>query len=613
MFDPQLRSSIYYLTSALAYLQRKHPSINNIDNDNARTASRADSLLAAQSRAASHLATLFARGLPAESSRNQVVAVTTAPDQVDTWIISESKADSSISSTELSSQTESSSNDPDLIISQNSDTAEGQFWKGSVHAGTSETFEKQLHQYADLAVVYEVTFDKYVPDLLAALRLAGTLRLDPDIDRAAKAQRSLLYFVTRNCLPKIEDRLHSISRSFKMTELAGWNSENLKLMVPFKISEDLHTSIIESVPDPFVKLSGAGGYLYSNPQDNNTWAAADAKAWWGQLVEIVLLLEMAVVHTDLDGVVQLSGIAHRMLRATPASLWNCVSLDAHIKSTMMTKTVESEKDANAGSSNKNEITITTTDDDDDDDEEASEIVFSGLPYSLLFARKVEAACASITAARQLYRSKIAASGMGFAYRILQLPRTSVAEYSTTEIISRWHTRGNWPAASTKALEDLKKWMEKAKMQTSKGAMHCEAGILAALFATEAEADRTPKIVKQALNSLQLASASTPIPIGIAKKCCPACAILAKLVGKTKQIDVVGKHSRWHAWVPPEWLPATVMVELEMKFLEVLQSMVADPWAASAASSPTSTIGGSPPLDQYKINKDVKDLEAKLTT
>jgi hypothetical protein len=191
-----------------------------------------------------------------------------------------------------------------------------------------------------------------------------------------------------------------------MTELAGWNGENLKLTVPFKISEDLHTSIIESVPDPFVKLSGAGGYLYSNPQDNNTWAAADAKAWWGQLVEIVLLLEMAVVHTDLDGVVQISGTAHRMLRATPASLWNCVSLDAHIKNTsllfllgitprlisgaVMTKTVESEKDANAGSSNNNEITITTTDDndndeddddndedddDDDDDEKASEIVF----------------------------------------------------------------------------------------------------------------------------------------------------------------------------------------------------------------------------------------------
>jgi hypothetical protein len=195
---------------------------------------------------------------------------------------------------------------------------------------------------------------------------------------------------------QLKDRLHSISQSFKITELAGWNSENLKLTVPFKISEDLYASIR---PKTFVKLSGAGGYLYSNPQDNNTWAAADAKAWWGQLVEIVLLLEMAVVHTDLDGVVQLSGTAHRMLRATPASLWNCVSLDAHIKSTsllfllgitprlisgaVMTKTVESEKDANAGSSNKNEITITTTDDndndedddDDDDDEKASEIVF----------------------------------------------------------------------------------------------------------------------------------------------------------------------------------------------------------------------------------------------
>jgi hypothetical protein len=195
---------------------------------------------------------------------------------------------------------------------------------------------------------------------------------------------------------QLKDRLHSISQSFKITELAGWNSENLKLTVPFKISEDLYASIR---PKTFVKLSGAGGYLYSNPQDNHTWAAADAKAWWGQLVKLAILLEVAVARTDFDSVVQLSVTAHRMLRATPASLWNCVSLEAHIKSTSLlfllgitprlisgtvtTKTIESEKDANAGSSNNNEITITTTDDDhnedddddDDDDEGASEIVF----------------------------------------------------------------------------------------------------------------------------------------------------------------------------------------------------------------------------------------------
>jgi hypothetical protein len=84
------------------------------------------------------------------------------------------------------------------------------------------------------------------------------------------------------------------------------------------------------------------------------------------------------------------------------------------------------------------------------------------------------------------------------------------------------------------------------------------------------------------------------------------------VGKTQQMDVVGKHSRWHAWVPPEWLPATVMVELEMKFLEVLQSMVVDPWPTSAASSPTSTVGGSPPPEHYRLNKTIKDFRAKYT-
>jgi hypothetical protein len=50
-----------------------------------------------------------------------------------------------------------------------------------------------------------------------------------------------------------------------------------------------------------------------------------------------------------------------------------------------------------------------------------------------------------------------------------------------------------------------------------------------------------------------------------------------------------------------------MVELEMKFLEVLRSMVADPWATSAASSP---IGGSPP-EAYNFDEDMSDIEADI--
>jgi hypothetical protein len=130
----ELRSSVYYLTYALARLQKKTLSVDGI----APTASRRpDGLL----RAANRLATLFTKVLPDE--KNTAVALVTGmvPDQVDAWIIRElmlvpcnitsrgtdipsrSEADSPNSSMKSFSKTQSPPNRPDLIISKNSEMA----------------------------------------------------------------------------------------------------------------------------------------------------------------------------------------------------------------------------------------------------------------------------------------------------------------------------------------------------------------------------------------------------------------------------------------------------------------------------------------------------------
>jgi hypothetical protein len=113
---------------------------------------------------------------------------------------------------------------------------------------------------------------------------------------------------------------------------------------------------------------------------------------------------------------------------------------------------------------------------------------AALTRCLFLVRTVEAACAWSTAARQLARSKIAAGNFRFTYHTLQLPRTPVVEYSAAEITSLWRTQAKWSDTLRKKLVDIMK----EDMQTSKGAVHCEAGILAALCTTGSKECSAPK-------------------------------------------------------------------------------------------------------------------------
>jgi hypothetical protein len=76
----------------------------------------------------------------------------------------------------------------------------------------------------------------------------------------------------------------------------------------------------------------------------------------------------------------------------------------------------------------------------------------------------------------------------------------VVQYSAAEITSRWRIRGKWPKTLEKELGDLKDSM--MDMATFKGAVHGEAEVLAALCATGSEDYGTPKIVKEAFQSLR---------------------------------------------------------------------------------------------------------------
>lgn len=88
----------------------------------------------------------------------------------------------------------------------------------------------------------------------------------------------------------------------------------------------------------------------------------------------------------------------------------------------------------------------------------------------------------------------------------------VVQYSAAEITSRWRIRGKWPKTLEKELGDLNDSM--TDMTTFKGAVHGEAGILAALCATGSVDYGAPKIVEEAFESLRVAVGKNSSLLGV---------------------------------------------------------------------------------------------------
>ena len=81
----------------------------------------------------------------------------------------------------------------------------------------------------------------------------------------------------------------------------------------------------------------------------------------------------------------------------------------------------------------------------------------------------------------------------------------------------------------------------------------------------------------------------PIAIGVAKKCCPVCRMLMEILRSKFQINlhIAGSHSRYHPWVPPQWLTEPVLQELEKELLTEVADMATKIILGTCASSPHS--------------------------
>lgn len=68
-------------------------------------------------------------------------------------------------------------------------------------------------------------------------------------------------------------------------------------------------------------------------------------------------------------------------------------------------------------------------------------------------------------------------------------------------------------------------------------------------------------------------------------------MLAEIIRATHALDLElpGRHNRYHPWVPPHWLPDSILIKLEAELLHIVTRMatVRDHLASSRASSPSS--------------------------
>ncbi|KAJ7928790.1 hypothetical protein B0H13DRAFT_1966188 [Mycena leptocephala] len=255
-----------------------------------------------------------------------------------------------------------------------------------------------------------------------------------------------------------------------------------------------------------------------------------------------------VPHANRTGIGQIIGLLRRAVQqgnipsAAGYSLLALPSLKQHLGSrrlSLKTTAVNDEADADADVTwriwRMNLTVVTTT-----------------THETRLFCRAVASLCAWTTGPNALLGSPIARSTLDITISIRDLPRVPLRK------------RGKWDSdLRTKAISSLReKYANKQALGSSEGECHCEAALMASIY-------------MQRPQSFQ--DFPSHIPIGVAKKCCPLCKMLA---------------DHFCAWVPPESLPLSVVEELENQMLKVIKAMLehGKHLKGSRASSPGSDKG-----------------------
>ncbi|KAJ7130221.1 hypothetical protein C8R44DRAFT_62658 [Mycena epipterygia] len=306
-----------------------------------------------------------------------------------------------------------------------------------------------------------------------------------------------------------------------------------------------------------------------------------------------------------DALVALVGLSnglHSLIRRLPPALWRMPTLVNHLE--LMR--------------NEAHKAIPSVEEDEGDDETDVTVTDDPLPQTvppvcIIFHRMLQAICAWTTGVQYLLKSPMAKNSKTIKLAIVDFPRLPIKEISVDALLTRWTDIAQWPELLRDNIENEIRAEDMTHHR--KGAVHCEAGLITSLLHLDevnAENEAEPEILIKAFKNLSESKLphgqDITFAIGVAKKCCPICQMLFEILrSEPTNLDVefAGGHSRFHPWVPPYWLPTSVLETLEKALLQKIAEMVGEGahLVGSRASSPASINSDQSPPKRFRTTAD----------
>ncbi|KAJ7284813.1 hypothetical protein C8J57DRAFT_1289545, partial [Mycena rebaudengoi] len=404
-------------------------------------------------------------------------------------------------------------------------------------------------------------FPSHCRNVVEAVRAAVVLqKQEPSID----FDSALSHYLVVQCWHKINCRARAIAKYTNSTgfDIYDWHPDSHELQ---------DNQVVELVLPLAVLIAPALTEAQPNqPKYSVTFNADSAPTWWETLCSLASILRQSAKSNSVRDFVSASRTLHHLLGIIPPTLWACNSLNQHLA-----KVNALQNPSEENTETDEELLIST-----------DYLNNASLPNCKIFARALDSACAWTTAAWVPRNAKLADGRHDMNFRVVELPRQPVGTFSADELVERWRRLRLWTdEVAVKVKTELELKLSNGFISPDKGATHCEAGILASMVS---DSSAGPEVLKPLLHSLrEYAADGRIVPIGVGRKCCPACSRLAKIVAEEVQVALPGHHAQWYPWVPPHWLPDRIMQRIEEEFIGVVEAQAKTAWPTSTSSSPTS--------------------------
>ncbi|KAJ7476077.1 hypothetical protein FB451DRAFT_266341 [Mycena latifolia] len=410
---------------------------------------------------------------------------------------------------------------------------------------------------ADFAV--KATFPHYLKTAISVLQLTTAWRRDP-LSRPngitdGEAYTAAALFFTANCLGKIRQRAGQFSRVYG-DALATWRA------VP---ADNVSSSPIK-VTLPFLQRQLQRLCIDKTSTEEFLFDQGSAHLWLQAITDIVDRILKRSDAGDIIQVIKETDALHRFLKILNAdqacNLWRLPSLEASLdfQFTKSSSRKEGEEDAEDGFE---EGCI----------EAQAEHSLPALPHAKVFTRAVDAICAWTTATQVLTSRRYIGPKTAIKLQLIKLPRESLKQLSASSLLLRWMRTSQH--VDYNSLKDWLKKLDVKRTYLDAGAEHCEAGLMAGLIAGAQLRDREELEGAFDDSRIEWEGSSASTAIGVGKKCCPVCALLAHtiLTKRAIRFELPGQHAEYRAWVPPRFTPLDILLAMEGQLLEKVGEMM----------------------------------------